>query len=529
MNIRTNTMRVYNDCLVDDVARTTGSDLVRVSTGGDPMCRLCAPWEGVILSVSGKTKGFPTYEQARQAGCFHPNCVHTIETVDDVWDGDEIELQKAHPVTKEMATDPDAMDERKYKMDQERYRRKGMDADAAHLAVDRDNLEANIRHGLIRSDARAIVDKLTDAQVTALCKDGNPPRFTPTKKATKKDPHAADEKFIRGKRGGVVHISRTATVEDLVKVSGVKDATQESEIKKELFSHAKAIESSGKSDGKKKTDTPPLTIQEIHAMKIEDALKLDQITKILSDVSTRFDEAQRLNQADEKRLQELDDKINSLFDLPFKERIKKREDYEKWKDERNKLYIEAPKNAFKRNVDAFGFTENNCIVKNGKISNARRAIYELGKYGIEKLYSKDVYPDRPIEVNATREERSFHQKGAVYLSDVCPGKTVVHEMSHFVEFANQHVHERCLEFLQYRTKGEDPKPLRELTGNSKYGEHEVARPDKFFNPYCGKDYGTRSTEILSMGVERLTKEPKEFYNTDPEYFNFCVGIIRGLL
>ena len=249
MNIRTNTMRVYNDCLVDDVARTTGSDLVRVSTGGDPTCRLCAPWEGVILSVSGKTKGFPTYEQARQAGCFHPNCVHTIETVDDVWDGDEIELQKAHPVDKATATDPDAMDERKYKMDQERYRRQGMDAEAARLAVDRDNLEANIRHGLIRSDAREIVDKLTDAQVTALCKDGNPPRFEPTKKATKKDPHAADEKFIHGKRGGVVHISRTATAEELLRVCKIEDKKHE-DISKILFKYAKAIEQSGKSDGK---------------------------------------------------------------------------------------------------------------------------------------------------------------------------------------------------------------------------------------------------------------------------------------
>ena len=249
MNIRTNTMRVYNDCLVDDVARTTGSDLVRVSTGGDPMCRLCAPWEGVILSVSGKTKGFPTYEQARQAGCFHPNCVHTIETVDDVWDDDEIELQKAHPVTKETATDPDAMDERKYKMDQERYRRQGMDKEAARLAVDRDNLEANIRHGLIRSDAREIVDKLTDAQVTALCKDGNPPRFEPTKKATKNDPHAADEKFIHGKRGGVVHVARNATAEDLLRVCKIEDKKHE-DISKILFKYAKAIEQSGKSDGK---------------------------------------------------------------------------------------------------------------------------------------------------------------------------------------------------------------------------------------------------------------------------------------
>ena len=225
MNVRTNAMRVYNDCLVDNIAQATGGDLARISTGGDPNCPLCSPWEGVIVSISGKTKGLPTYEQAREAGCFHPNCVHTLEYVDEIADEEEIELQKAHPVnTEEEAADPDAADERRYAIDQDRYRKAGMSAEEARVAVDRDNLAASIRHGLIRSDAREIVDKLTDAQVTALCKDGNPPRFEPTKNATKKDPHAADEKFIHGKRGGVVHISRTATVEDLLKVTGVKDA-----------------------------------------------------------------------------------------------------------------------------------------------------------------------------------------------------------------------------------------------------------------------------------------------------------------
>lgn len=223
MNVRTNTMRVYNDCLIDDIARTTGSDLVKVSKGGDPMCHLCAPWEGAILSISGKTKGLPTYEQAREAGCFHPNCVHTIGYCDEVADEEEIALQKKFPVSEKDATDPDAMDARKYEIDQERYRRKGLSKDAARIAVDRDNLEANIRHGLVRADARDLVDKLTDAQVSAICKDGNPPRFTPTKKATKKDPHAADEKFIRGKRGGVVHISRDAGVEDVLRVCRVEE------------------------------------------------------------------------------------------------------------------------------------------------------------------------------------------------------------------------------------------------------------------------------------------------------------------
>lgn len=226
MNIRTNTMRVYNDCLVDDIARSTGEDFVRVSRGGDPMCKLCAPWEGVILSISGKAKGFPSYEQARAAGCFHPNCVHTLEYTDEVADEEEFEIQRKFPATEKEATDPDAMDERRYKIDQERYRRKGLTKDEARIAVDRDNLTDNIRHGLVRGDARDVVDKLTDAQVTALCKDGNPPRFTPTKKATKKDPHAADEKFIRGKRGGVVHIKRDASVEDLIRVARLEDVKE---------------------------------------------------------------------------------------------------------------------------------------------------------------------------------------------------------------------------------------------------------------------------------------------------------------
>ena len=217
MNVRTNAMRVYNDCLADTIARATGGDLVRVSSGGDPDCRLCFPWEGRILSLTGKTEGFPTYEQAREAGCFHPNCVHTLEYVDELLDADEIELQKAHPVDAEDAT-PEELDENRYEIDQDRYRRQGMDAEQARLAVDRDNLEASIRAGLLREDARQIVDGMTDAQIRALCKDGNPPSFEPTKKATRDDPHAADEKWSHGSRGGVFHVARDASAEHIIQI-----------------------------------------------------------------------------------------------------------------------------------------------------------------------------------------------------------------------------------------------------------------------------------------------------------------------
>ena len=228
MNVRTNTMRVYNDCLADNVARATGSDLMRISTGGsDPNCE-CAAWEGCIVSLTGKTPGFPTYEDARKGGCFHPNCVHTLEPVDETADADEIKLQKAVPASGETASDWEAQDERKYEIDQARKMRdEGLTREQARVAVDRDNLAASIRAGLVRGDAEAVVRKMTDAQVTALCPNGNPPEFLPTKRipgGTRANPKYEPEKWNHGKWGGVVHIGRDATAEQILKVCKVEDA-----------------------------------------------------------------------------------------------------------------------------------------------------------------------------------------------------------------------------------------------------------------------------------------------------------------
>ena len=52
-----------------------GHDLVKVSTHRGA-CELCQPWQGKILSITGKTKGYPTLEEAKAAGLFHPRCRH---------------------------------------------------------------------------------------------------------------------------------------------------------------------------------------------------------------------------------------------------------------------------------------------------------------------------------------------------------------------------------------------------------------------------------------------------------------------
>jgi|GEM_PF-875965 len=50
-----------------------GHDLVKVSTHIGA-CEKCRPWEGKILSLSGKTEGYPTLQEAKDAGLFHPRC-----------------------------------------------------------------------------------------------------------------------------------------------------------------------------------------------------------------------------------------------------------------------------------------------------------------------------------------------------------------------------------------------------------------------------------------------------------------------
>jgi hypothetical protein len=52
-----------------------GHDLVKVSTHRGA-CELCQPWQGKILSITGKTEGYPTLEEAKSAKLFHPRCRH---------------------------------------------------------------------------------------------------------------------------------------------------------------------------------------------------------------------------------------------------------------------------------------------------------------------------------------------------------------------------------------------------------------------------------------------------------------------
>ena len=62
-----------------------------------------------------------------------------------------------------------------------------------------------------------------------------------------------------------------------------------------------------------------------------------------------------------------------------------------------------------------------------------------------------------------------------------------------------------------------------------YTADKVVKKDKFIDPYMGKIYNDGATELLSMGLEMLYRNPTKLAREDPELFNLILKIINGLL
>ena len=76
MCVRTASMEALNMGTANRLLEA-GHDLVKVTTHKGA-CPRCQPWQGKILSLTGKTPGFSTLSQAKDSGLFHPNCRHSF-------------------------------------------------------------------------------------------------------------------------------------------------------------------------------------------------------------------------------------------------------------------------------------------------------------------------------------------------------------------------------------------------------------------------------------------------------------------
>jgi len=79
MLARTKLMEARNTGVANKMLQN-GYDLVEI-TGGNSTHSACAKWEYKIVSLMGKTEGYPTLADAKADGIFHPNCQHHYNIV----------------------------------------------------------------------------------------------------------------------------------------------------------------------------------------------------------------------------------------------------------------------------------------------------------------------------------------------------------------------------------------------------------------------------------------------------------------
>jgi hypothetical protein len=74
---------VFNEA-VENAARENQEDLMRISREvRSNSCQSCRDWAGRVISITGRTPGYPTKSEAEDAGIWHPHCIHFLERLDE--------------------------------------------------------------------------------------------------------------------------------------------------------------------------------------------------------------------------------------------------------------------------------------------------------------------------------------------------------------------------------------------------------------------------------------------------------------
>jgi hypothetical protein len=168
--------------------------------------------------------------------------------------------------------------------------------------------------------------------------------------------------------------------------------------------------------------------------------------------------------------------------------------------------------------------------------NAVRERWTKTEERVTKLISKDRHPKAYTEVRVGgRDVRAnYNQFRGIELSIEDSESTMLHEITHDLEFRYYEISKASKEFLKKRAGGMPAAPLSKLTGIKAYDGPPIERAfeDEWKlrggDPYSGKDYGiSLGTELLTTGIERLVRDPLGFAEKDPEYFTFLLEQLQG--
>lgn len=176
--------------------------------------------------------------------------------------------------------------------------------------------------------------------------------------------------------------------------------------------------------------------------------------------------------------------------------------------------------------EAAAWVERNVFIAD----NARRKLNRIG-YSPEKLkrdmaelyryLGGKIGPVQLVLEGSSR--RAFARgRGVIAVQGKFDKRTLFHECGHLAEAWDPVFQASCQAFIGDRATGQ-PVSLRKLTG-ANYRADEMAYPDAFINPYVGKDYGGRASEVFSMALEKLEGSDSLLpLLADAEHFSLLTG------
>lgn len=164
-------------------------------------------------------------------------------------------------------------------------------------------------------------------------------------------------------------------------------------------------------------------------------------------------------------------------------------------------------------------------------------VQEAMKQSLDWVRSITADPGKfSIVLGETTDDRSFYsyEDRSLKLAGPYVGDGI-HELGHALENNVPGIYEAAVAFLEARCKGDRAVAFKDLPGGGGYAASEAGRKDRFDQAfdgvsayYVGKTY-QESTEIISMGIEKLYTDPVRFASKDPEYCAFIVSVLNGTL
>jgi hypothetical protein len=166
----------------------------------------------------------------------------------------------------------------------------------------------------------------------------------------------------------------------------------------------------------------------------------------------------------------------------------------------------------------------------------------------QALTTRVSYEERGTRPSAVRSTSDPAADSVVGFNSIAIGDgpdSYVHEYGHQIEYGSKETRDLTTDFLASRTQGESLVTFSEKYPEAGYNDSERGAKDGFAKAheaagydkdeaerrgyYTGKKYGGSTTEVLTMGLELMHKDPVAFAKADPEWFDLVAGITTGRL